>query len=35
MTDKAIMLIINKKLYESGLIMQEVYNKIIMQINKY
>lgn len=34
MMSKAIMLIINKKLYESGLITQEVYNKIIMQINK-
>ncbi len=32
--NKAIMLIINKKMYESGLITQEVYNKIIMQINK-
>lgn len=34
MMNKAIMLIINKKMYESGLITQEVYNKIIMQINK-
>lgn len=34
MMNKAIMLIINQKLYKSGLITQEVYNKIIMQINK-
>lgn len=34
MMNKAIMLIINKKMYESGLITQEVYNKIIVQINK-
>lgn len=34
MMNKAIMLIINKKLYESGLITQEVYNEIIVQINK-
>lgn len=34
MMNKAIMLIINKKLYETGLITQEVYNKIIVQINK-
>lgn len=32
--NKAIMLIINKKLYETGLITQEVYNEIIVQINK-
>ena len=34
MMNKAIMLIINKKMYESGLITQEVYNEIIVQINK-
>ena len=34
MVDKAIMLIINKRLYESGMITQEVYNKILIQINK-
>lgn len=34
MMNKAIMLIINKKLYEYGLITQEVYNEIIVQINK-
>lgn len=34
MMNKAIMLIINKKLYETGLITQEVYNEIIVQINK-
>lgn len=34
MMNKAIMLIINKKMYESGLITREVYNKIIVQINK-
>lgn len=34
MMNKAIMLIINKKLYESGLITQELYHEIIVQINK-
>lgn len=34
MTDKALLLIINKRLYDTGIISQEVYQKIILQINK-
>ena len=33
-TDKALLLIINKRLYDTGIISQEVYQKIILQINK-
>lgn len=34
MTDKIVLLIINKRLYDEGIISREVYTKIITQINK-